>query len=244
LIVTFKLSTCDSGDKFADAMDPYTVKLGRFYAGLMYEETKGSAPIAITKSDLHFEDNGKPSMTYVSLPSWSPDGRKIAHQARNDKGTSRIEIAEIDEKGIASTIIVKLPSALGDAFVEELRWSPNGKQLGFIIFATWYDHSDHRSKERLFTVNSDGQDLGAVRVGSKDINVSAFAWSPAGDRFALRSDFEAKTICNHNHSYYLQAGAWPCGISQHLYTSYVDGSGLKRISKEPEFKHSQLFWVQ
>jgi hypothetical protein len=246
LFVAFGLSTRDPGDKSPDANDPYTAKFGKFYSGVMYEDRQGSKPITIAMSGVRFDANGKlVSGKEESLPAWNPDGKRVAYLVRDDgSGALAIGIAEIGDKGIVPIAAVSLPAALHHPSIEELRWSPDGKKLGFIVADAWNENSNERSASKLFTVNADGQGLSAMQFSKGDINVNAFAWSPAGDKFALRSDLEAKTICNHNLSFFLQTGAWPCRISQHLFTSNVNGSGLKRVSKQPEFRRGQLFWIR
>jgi Tol biopolymer transport system component len=99
-------------------------------------------------------------------------------------------------------------------------------------------------KSTLYTVNSDGQALKAIRFGKNDINVSAFAWSPSGQRFAFRSDSDAKKLCNFSVVFYAQTGRQPCRDAENLVVANVDGSELNRISKDPEYRHGQLFWIQ
>ncbi len=245
-LISFKLEGHDAGDKSPDVNDPYKVKLGKHYSELMYEETTGTAvPVTIAKSEFRFDGDGKVIFAqYVYLGALSPDRSKVAFQVGGERGSSLLEIADIADGVVKSVHVVDLPSMRGDSGIGNIRWSPDGQTLGLIVGTNWFEGSKRRNKSRLFTVNRNGQELREIRFAGKDINISAFAWSPAGDRFALRTDLQAKTLCNHNLSYYFDTGSWPCIESENLFVGNTDGSGLKKISREPEFRHGELFWIR
>jgi Tol biopolymer transport system component len=127
--------------------------------------------------------------------------------------------------------------------VQGIRWSPDGKTIGFIVWESPFDQSKV-TKYALFVVNSDGSNLHAVNFAQRDMNVTSFAWSPSGDRIVFRSDLRAKKVCNTNLSFYAETGHRPCRDAEHVYTSNIDGSSLKQITKEPEYRHGDLYWVQ
>jgi len=248
--LAFKVDARDREDKALDPNDPYA-KFGKLYDELIYEHTRDPKPITIAKSAIHFYGNGQPYGKFVSLPAWSPNSKRIAY-AYQKRGSgflasAGIVIANISKQGVvvsSGTVAIPPVHQPDDASVDELRWSPDGTQLGFVVFEYWYEHSDQYSRYTLYTVNAHGRGLKAVRFRNKNINVNAFAWSPSGQQLALRSDYQAKKLCNSNAMFYFDTGNEPCRMSENLFTSNVDGSGLKRISKKPDFRHGQLFWIQ
>lgn len=252
LFVAFKLYTRDWGDKYPDVNDPYAATGGKLYNRLMFEKTRGSYPRTIAKSELHFAANGEAYGKYVSLPAWSPTRRRFAYsyyktRADNSSSSVGITVADISRRGIISTESAEIAPAhrLGEDTIEELRWSPNGKELAFIVREIWYENSNRFGKYTLYTLDADGHNLRAVRFrNNEDINVDAFAWSPSGLMFALRSNYEAKKVCNFSLMFYIQTGEQPCRVSDNLFTSNVDGTGLKRIPGLATFRHSELFWIR
>jgi hypothetical protein len=233
--IAFTVSARDEAEKFSVEGDSLAYKYGKLYEDLDYESTQGSAPIRIA-----------PGHPGTSL-AWSPNGKYIAY------GTSSVPASEIEgivvvdlTGNIVTTARPVLSSKIvGDKYVGNVRWSPDGKKIGFILSGEWYeDGKQIGGKPAFYTVDADGQNLKAVKISDKDINVSAFAWSPSGEQIALRSDYDAKKLCNFNVMFYAQTGRQPCRDAELLYVSNSDGSGLKRISKDPLYRHGQLFWIQ
>jgi dipeptidyl aminopeptidase/acylaminoacyl peptidase len=62
-------------------------------------------------------------------PVWSPDGTRIAYLAEGEPGGSQIQVRYMDAE-TAVTQVTKLPHAPGS-----LRWSPDGKWIGFSMRA-------------------------------------------------------------------------------------------------------------
>lgn len=235
--VAFKIQSRDPGDLYSDANDPYAIKIGRYYNDLMYEDIHGSVPISVLSGGI--------STPYSQAPAWSPDGQTIAYGlSAGKKNAEAVVIAALNGKVIASTSPIISPSVPGDKYITNVRWSLDGKKLGFILTRYWFEDSKQRGRSTLYTMNSDGRDLKPVRFGNKDINVNAFAWSPSGQQFAFRSDSDAKKLCNFSVMFYAQTGRQPCRDAENLFVGNVDGSELKRISNNPEYRHGQLFWIQ
>jgi Tol biopolymer transport system component len=230
--IAFNVNSRDGSDKSADASDPRAAKLGKLYLDLMYEDIQGSSPKTIAKGES------------VYSQAWSPDGTRIAYRRNVSKeSAASVEVASIDGSVIFHLAPVHTLTAQNQQFVQGIRWSPDGKSIGFIVWEATFDDST-APKHTLFVVNADGGDLHAVHFAPRDINVSAFAWSPSGDQIVFRSDFQAKKLCNTNLSFYVETGRRPCRNAEHVYTSNIDGSSLKRLTKDPEYRNGNLYWIQ
>jgi hypothetical protein len=230
--IAFNVASRDASDKSPDANDPRAAKLGKLYLDLMYEDIQGSSPKTIVKGEGAF------------LQAWSPDGSRVAYQRNVSKeSAAAIVIANIDGSEIVRVGLIRTLTAPNQQFVQVIRWSPDGKRLGFIVWESTFDDSK-ASKHTLFVVNADGSNLHAVHFLPRDINVSAFAWSPSGEQIVFRSDFKAKKLCNTNLSFYVETGRRPCRDAEHVYTSNIDGSSLKRLTVVPEYRNGNLYWIQ
>ncbi len=230
--IAFNVNSRDASDKSPDASDSRAANLGKLYWDLMYEDIKGSIPRTIAKGE------------GVYSQAWSPDGTRIAYRRNVSKeSAASVEVASIDGSVIFHLGPVHTVTAQNQQFVQGIRWSPDGKRIGFIVWEATFDDSK-ASKYTLFVVNADGGNLHAVHFAPRDINVSAFAWSPSGDQIVFRSDFQAKKLCNTNLSFYVETGRRPCRNAEHVYTSNIDGSLLKRLTKDPEYRNGNLYWIQ
>jgi dipeptidyl aminopeptidase/acylaminoacyl peptidase len=180
------------------------------------------------------------------LQAWSSDGTRMAYRrnANNVLALSSVEVANIDGRIIFHLAPIHTLTAPNQQFVESLRWSPDGKHLGFIVWEASLDESKAASKHTLFVVDADGSHLHPVHFSPRDINVNSFAWSPSGEQIAFRSDFHAKKLCNTNLGFYVETGRRPCRDAEHVFTSNIDGSSLMQITKDPEYRNGNLYWIQ
>jgi hypothetical protein len=231
-LIAFNVNSRDGSDKSPDVNDPVAAKWGKLYLDLMYEDVQGSNPKTIVKGES------------VYSQAWSPDGTRIAYR-RNVKNESAasLEVANIEGGVIFHLAPVHTLTAQNQQFVQGIRWSPDGKSIGFIVGEATFDDSK-APKHTLFIVNADGSNLHAVHFSPRDINVSAFAWSPSGKQIVFRSDFQAAKLCNNNLSFTVETGHRPCRDAEHVYTSNIDGSGLKQLTKDPEYRNGNLYWIQ
>lgn len=231
--IAFRIFARDPGEKVSVDNDPYAYKLGRLHQDLLYEDMRGSVPITVAQAQA------------VTPSDWSPDGSKVAYGRGAIKGSNEaIAVVDLSGKLMASISPILSANQPGDKYIGNVRWKPDGKSLGFVLTRYWFEGSKQLGKSTLYTVDADGHNLKAVQFENKDINVMAFAWSPSGQQIAFRSDYEAKKLCNFNVVFYAQTGGQPCRDAEHLYVSNFDGTGLRRISKDPEYRHGQLFWIQ
>jgi dipeptidyl aminopeptidase/acylaminoacyl peptidase len=231
-LIAFNVNSRDGSDKSPDVNDPVAAKWGKLYLDLMYEDVQGSNPKTIVKGES------------VYSQAWSPDGTQIAYR-RNVKKESAasLEVANIEGRVIFDLAPVHTLTVQNQQFVQAIRWSPDGKSIGFIVWESTFDDSK-ASKHTLFVVNADGSNLHAVHFAPRDINVSTFAWSPSGKQIVFRSDFQAAKLCNRNLSFSVETGHRPCRDAEHVYTSNIDGSSLKQLTKDPEYRNGNLYWIQ
>jgi WD40-like Beta Propeller Repeat len=231
-LIAFNVRSRDASDKSPDANDPRAANLGKLYLDLMYEDIQGSRPKTIAKEES------------VYGQAWSPDRTRIAYRRNVSKeSAASVEVASIDGSVIFHLGPVHTLTAQNQQFVQGIRWSPDGKSLGFIVWEATFDDSK-ASKHTLFVVNADGSNLHAVHFVPHDINVSAFAWSPSGKQIVFRSDFQAAKLCNTNLSFIVETGHRPCRDAEHVYTSNIDGSSLKQVTEDPEYRNGNLYWIQ
>src|SRR5262249_12336326 len=123
-------------------------------------------------------------------PDWHPDGTRIAYTAIDRS------IVVVDLEGTSLITIPSPPAAnnLLSGAITEIRWSPDGTRLAFLL------------RNTLYVVDADGQHLHPITFKNDGIAISTFAWSPDGDRFAFRSNFEAGEKCKFNLVFRFEAG--------------------------------------
>jgi Tol biopolymer transport system component len=116
-----------------------------------------------------------------SLPSWSPDGSKIAFTSNRDGGDFEIYVMNAD--GSNPTRLTSSPGE--DAHPA---WSPDGSEITF--------HSRRTGNLDIFVMNADGSDVRQVT----DTSTFEFfpVWSPDGTRIA----FTGNTIDTSNFDVY------------------------------------------
>jgi Tol biopolymer transport system component len=232
--VAYSLYARDPKDKQPDGF-------GKLYLDLMLQKTSGSEPVRIATGTDNF------------VPAWHPNGTAIAYRSSvehtfvaTDVSGHKIEsktvfrrqlnIGDIQGQIIAAIDprTMTLPLHRPQAEITQIRWDPQGNRLVFL-----YDG-------QLFLLNADGSDLHAVDMEglAKDSKILSVAWSPSGKQFVFRSTFKAGELCKYNFIYKFETGHFPCVQGYHLFTSNTDGSGLKRITTDPEYSWSNLFWIQ
>ena len=139
-----------------------------------------------------------------AVPTWSPDGQRIAFQCEVqpstvDPGYSRICV--MDAEGSHARELPQEPaSGLSDSAPN---WSPDGKQIAF--------GRGVRDQQAVFVMKADGSDARQVtpwslRAGQPD-------WSPDGKRLVFYSN---------------RSG--PTDVSANLYTIHADGTGLEQLT--------------
>jgi len=138
-----------------------------------------------------------PGLKNANSPRWSPDGRSLTFLS--DRGTAEENAdgsTQIYVLRDGDTRAVRLTNVPGG--VEEYEWSPDGKKIAFVVRdrptsdeqagrAAGDDAIVQPAKNlkysRLWVMNV--ADREATQVTKQNFEIVEFAWSPAGDEFAL-----------------------------------------------------------
>jgi len=139
-----------------------------------------------------------------AVPSWSPDGKRIAFQCEvqpspDDPGHSRICVMNADGSHVR-----ELPQEPATGLSDSApSWSPDGKQIAI--------GRGVRDQRAVFVMDADGNNARQVtpwslRAGQPD-------WSPDGKRLVFYSNRDG-----------------PTKVSANLYTIRADGTGLKQLT--------------
>jgi|TARA_B100001971_G_scaffold179889_1_gene175704 Tol biopolymer transport system component len=123
------------------------------------------------------------------LPSWSPDGARLAFNA----GQFPQIVVMASEGGEPSQLLSKPEGSFsGRAFSVDLRpiWSPDGLSILFTSMrVTAQDQADVRQGRTNYDVYVQGIDEDdAVRLTDSPGRDQAYDWSPDGNRFVFASD--------------------------------------------------------
>ena len=107
---------------------------------------------------------------FDSVPTWSPDGRRIAFGSGRD-GNREIYVMNADSSGVT-----RLTD--NDAIDSGPAWSPDGRRIAF--------SSTRDDNFEVYVMNADGS--GITRLTNNDARDWHPAWSPDGRRIAFESN--------------------------------------------------------
>ncbi len=136
---------------------------------------------------------------FDSVPTWSPDGRRIAFGSDRD-GNREIYVMNADGSGV-----IRLTD--NDAIDSGPAWSPDGRRIAF--------SSTRDGSFEVYVMNADGS--GVTRLTDNDAFDWHPAWSPDGRHIAFDSDRDG------NWEIYVM-NADGSGVTRLTYNGAADGS--------------------
>ena len=148
---------------------------------------------------------GKPSPLDVQAPAWSRDGRTIVFVSWRDGNG---EVYAMDADGSEPRNLTQHPA-------KDVRpaWSPDGRRIAFV--------SRRDGNSEVYVMNADGS--GKRNLTRNRASDDYPTWSPDGRRIAFLRGRAATTRPRRHRVY-----------SYHLYVVNADGSGLRRLTREPD----------
>jgi Tol biopolymer transport system component len=195
---------------FMRARGPFTDEGFPAVVGIFVMDADGSNVRQLTQ----LEPN---SGTEDHLPTWSPDGGRIAFLRWN--GTARPRgasaIWSVDAAGGGERLLRRMPPRRGGGGTPE--WSPDGHRILFTTYCFFPDCGQPPTGGQLFTMDPDGGDL--QRLTNVKGNAYKGGWSPNGSKIVFTRIRRA-------------------GAPSDVYSMNADGTGIRRLTRR---KRPELF---
>lgn len=163
--------------------DPNTGSLRWIPTGgnaLMLWDATGPQPVIVSSPNLP-----ESVLLDVSGADWSPVQDRLA-AAASGGGAGQSFVTLMDPNGSNAQIIYQPPFNVFDSvlrFVTQCRWSPDGRQIAFILTSYALDLTGGWSD--LFVINADGSNVRQLTGAAPSQFVTSPTWSPDGQTLAF-----------------------------------------------------------
>lgn len=118
------------------------------------------------------------SPNFSTLPSWSPDGSKIAFSSNRERSSTGLDIWVMNADGSGATRLTETAGQNGRA-----AWSRDGTK---IAFSSTRDAGGALDKAEIWVMNADGSDQHALTSDGAFANTPS--WSPDGSKIVFQSN--------------------------------------------------------
>jgi TolB protein len=146
-------------------------------------------------------------------PAWSPDGNRLVFERAfgpiiKDEASGGLDLVTANADGSGEQLILDVAGNAREP--HDAQWSPDGTRIAVNMLNI---KARPRNGSAIYVLNADGSDF--HRITPLRLNAGSPDWSPDGKRIVFNSSYEGQAAVE-------------------IYTVRRDGSGLKRVRKEPK----------
>jgi Tol biopolymer transport system component len=186
----------------------------------------GESPDAIVTMGA---DGSSPSVVQTSCmadpclgdnsPAWSPDGTRLVFERAFGPivkdNAAGLDLVTAAADGTAEQLLLHFRSLEAEGKEpHDAQWSPDGTRIAVNVLNI---KAKPRNGSAIHVLDADGSDL--RRITPMRLNAGNPDWSPDGKRIVFNSSYEAQAAVE-------------------IYTVRPDGSGLRRLRREPKESYS------
>ena len=149
-------------------------------------------------------------------PAWSPDGNRLVFERAFgpivQDAAAGLDLVTANADGTNEQILLHFRSLEAEGQEpHDAQWSPDGTRIAVNMLNT---KAKPRNGSAIYVLNADGTNF--RQITPMRLNAGSPDWSPNGKRIVFNSSYEGQAAVE-------------------IYTVRPDGSGLKRVRKEPQY---------
>jgi TolB protein len=152
-------------------------------------------------------------------PAWSPDGARLVFERAFGPiikdNAAGLDLMTANADGTAEQLLLHFRSLEAEGKEpHDAQWSPDGTRIAVNVLNI---KAKPRNGSAIYVLDADGSDL--RRITPMRLNAGNPDWSPDGKRIVFNSSYEGQAAVE-------------------IYTVKPDGSGLRRLRREPKESYS------
>jgi TolB protein len=146
-------------------------------------------------------------------PAFSPDGTQLVFERAfgpivDDQASGGLDLVTASADGTNERVILDIQGNASEP--HDAQWSPDGTQIAVNLLNI---EATPRNASAIYVLGADGSD--PRRITPMRLNAGSPDWSPDGRRIVFNSSYEGQAAVE-------------------IYTVRPDGTGLRRVRKEPK----------